>query len=146
MAFVVENIRLRELAIIAEQNRAFFDHFLIFLDNEGYGSLHLFVTEKDEAKGRTVLLRYFNRALPPGVHLFDGVARQYKPDRAKWLFLGWIFRDAPSQRLGPMVTSMEGRDYNRTPSDDLKYSPYARSEGISTARAVGLECNLRGLH
>ena len=97
MAFVVENIRLRELAIIAEQNRA----------------------------GR------------PSVR---------KPDRAKWLFLGWIFRDAPSQRLGPMVTSMEGRDYNRTPSDDLKYSPYARSEGISTARAVGLECNLRGLH
>ena len=87
MAFVVENIRLRELAIIAEQNRAFFDHFLIFLDNEGYGSLHLFVPEKDEAKGRTVLLRYFNRALPRvtwSVHL---------------LLLFWLY-DGPSGHPG----------------------------------------------
>src|SRR5262249_36956871 len=32
----------------------------------------------------------------------------YKPETAKWLLLGWIFRDAPIQRLRPMVASMPG--------------------------------------
>lgn len=34
----------------------------------------------------------------------------YAPEIAKWLLLGWVFRDAPEQRLRPMVSSMPGRN------------------------------------
>jgi hypothetical protein len=108
MSFVVENIRLGELALIAEQNWPFFDDFLGFLKSEGYQSLHAFVTDPKADNGAKTIMQYLLRPLPSGIHLLDGVAREYKPDRAKWLFLGWLFRDAPTQRLAPMVSSMEG--------------------------------------
>ncbi len=108
MAFAIENLRLKELAIIAEHNRPMFDDFILYLRGEGYQSLHAFIVERSKLKGGTVLLRYLTRPLPAPIALYDGVARPYKPDRAKWLLLGWILRDAPVQRLRPMVASMPG--------------------------------------
>ena len=35
----------------------------------------------------------------------------YAQDAAKWNLVGWIFRDAPTQRLRPMVASMPGADF-----------------------------------
>ena len=52
------------------------------------------------------------RDLPEGISLHDGVAKPYKQSKAKWLFLGWLFRDAPEQRLGPMVSEQTGKDRN----------------------------------
>lgn len=108
MAFVVENLRLKELAIIAEQNRPIFDDLIRFLISERYSGLHNFLMESDESKGKAVILKYLLRSLPEGVALYDGVARPYKGEKAKWLLLGWVFRDAPEQRLRPMVASMPG--------------------------------------
>lgn len=108
MSFVVENLRLKELAIVAEQNRPAFDDFLSFLGEMGYSSLHAFVTDDDETRAGKAILQYLIRPMPEGVALYDGIARAYQPDKGKWLLLGWIFRDAPEQRLRPMVASMEG--------------------------------------
>ncbi|WP_208455959.1 hypothetical protein [Burkholderia vietnamiensis] len=105
---MVENLRLRELAVVAEQNRAAFEDFVSFLATDGFESLHAFVTEPDEARARASILSYLRRPFPDGVALYDGIARPYKSANAKWLLLGWIFRDAPVQRLRPMLASIEG--------------------------------------
>lgn len=108
MAFAVENIRLKELAVIAELNKPMFDHFVAFLASQGFKTLHQFVTSKEEAKAADVLLKYLMTPLPKGVVLYDGIARPYGQERGKWLLIGWILRDAPEQRLKPMVSSMPG--------------------------------------
>lgn len=106
MEFVAENIRLKELAIVAEQNKAIFDDLVSFLAGQGYASLHAFVVEPDPARGKATILQYLSRPLPEGIALFDGIARPYTPERARWVLLGWVFRDAPTQRLQPMLRSM----------------------------------------
>jgi hypothetical protein len=40
--------------------------------------------------------------------LLDGLARPYQDATAKWYFLAWILRDAPAQRLQPILSSVEG--------------------------------------
>ena len=110
MAFVIENLRLKELALVAEQNHSAFQDFVAFLKTEGFDSLHAFVMTKDEVAATETILRYLLRPFPQGIALYDGIARPYEPDKAKWLLLGWIFRDAPEQRLRPMISSMPGNN------------------------------------
>jgi hypothetical protein len=40
MGFLLENIRLRELVAIVNENREFYDDFVVFLIEEGYGGIH----------------------------------------------------------------------------------------------------------
>lgn len=108
MAFAIENLRLKELAIVAEQNKAAFDDLCFYLVEQGYQSLHDFVTSKDAARCETVIAAYLRRPLPEAIAIYDGIARPYAPDKGKWLLLGWVLRDAPEQRLRPMVSSMGG--------------------------------------
>src|SRR5262249_48152492 len=89
MAFAIENLPLKELTIIAEQNRQIFEDFVSFVKSQNYESLHAFVTDQDEKRGKAVIVRYFSRPLPVGVALYDGVARRHKLDDARWLLLGW---------------------------------------------------------
>ena len=42
MTFVFENIRLKELFSINEQNKPFFEHFERFVIGEGFSSIHDF--------------------------------------------------------------------------------------------------------
>ena len=108
MSFIVENLRLKELAIVAEQNRPAFDDLCSFLSTAGYESLHAFVTSSDGDRAEQVINTYLRRPLPEGIQVYDGIARPYAQDKAKWLLLGWVLRDAPEQRLRPMVSSMDG--------------------------------------
>ena len=106
MVFSYENIRLRELAAIADMNMAFFNDFVDFLISKGYDSVFAFVLDTDDTAAFRTILEYLNREIPEGVALYNGVGRPYSQNRAKWLLLGWLFRDAPEQRLRPMVSSM----------------------------------------
>ena len=36
--------------------------------------------------------------------VFDGIGRPYRPRKALYYFLGWMVRDAPQQRLQPLLT------------------------------------------
>lgn len=99
MNSIPENIRLKELAIIADLNKPFFEDFTDFLQMEGYADLYVFVTDQDALKPKKTLKKYLERKISDNVKLYDGIARPYPEDKAKWLLLGWIFRDAPEQRL-----------------------------------------------
>ena len=106
MKFVFENIRLRELKAIVDQNKPVYDEFLVFLSEFGYAHLIDFVNESDDKKAVEVFEKYFEST--GDTKLYDGVFRPYSQAKARWYFLSWIFRDAPAQRLGPMVPSVEG--------------------------------------
>lgn len=106
MTFVLENLRLRDLVAIVRQNQAFHEEFVRFLGTQGYPDVHTFVREKNDAKAVRVLETYLTSQST--AKLFDGLGRPYSDTIAKWYFLAWILRDAPAQRLGPLLRSMDG--------------------------------------
>lgn len=113
MTKIPENIRLKELVIIANSNKPFFDDFISFLNSEDYINLYHFVREEETSKAKMVLQKYLVRKIPDNLKLYDGIARPYPEHKAKWLILGWIFRDAPEQRLKPFLTRIEGTAIER---------------------------------
>ncbi|AFZ13506.1 hypothetical protein Cri9333_2648 [Crinalium epipsammum PCC 9333] len=113
MSSIPENIRLKELAIIANLNQSFFDDFTGFLQTEGYAELYEFVVEQDISKAKNTIRKYLERQVPNNIKLYDGIARPYKEDKAKWLLLGWIFRDAPEQRLKGYLANFSGKPNER---------------------------------
>jgi hypothetical protein len=100
---VIENLRLVDLVAIAETNRPFFEEFKSFLGANGYESIYAFMSAHD---AKDVLDLYL--ATPSEQQLFDGVGRPYAHGKAKWYFLAWLFRDAPAQRLGPLLRQVSG--------------------------------------
>lgn len=104
--FVVNNLRLQELTVIVEQNKPFYEAFLQFLQGFGYPDLASFIYETDFDKGHQVLETYLSN--PAGATLYDGIGRPYKNGKAKWYFLAWILRDAPAQRLEPLLKTIPG--------------------------------------
>lgn len=106
MTFVLENLRLRDLVAIVRQNQAFHKEFVRFLATQGYPDVHAFVREANDAKAVRVLETYLTSQST--AKLFDGLGRPYSDTIAKWYFLAWILRDAPAQRLGPLLRSMDG--------------------------------------
>lgn len=112
MSFIIENIRLKELAVIAQTNKGFFEYFVEFIKSRDYTSLHEFVRDSNSEKATAAIAAYLSEPLPADCRLYDGIARPYAPDKAKWLLLGWVFRDAPQQRLMPMLGSVPGNTLN----------------------------------
>ena len=100
---MIENLRLVDLVAIAETNRPFFEEFEAFLAANGYPSVYAFIVAEDAGN---VLSLYL--ASPAEKQLFDGVGRPYTAGKAKWYFLAWLFRDAPAQRLGPLLRQVAG--------------------------------------
>lgn len=109
---IPENIRLKDLAIITNSNKPFFDDFISFLKTQNYSSLYEFVIEQDSLKAKTVLRKYLERKIPDHINLYDGVGRPCSSTKAKWLMLGWIFRDAPQQRLQSFIKIVQGKSPN----------------------------------
>ena len=89
MSYAYENVRLNELAAIADTNKGFYDDFISFIKSKGYGSVFKFIFEEDDTKVTRVILGYLKRELPKGIELYDSIARPYKANKVKWLFLGW---------------------------------------------------------
>ncbi len=111
MSNIPENIRLKELAIVANLNKPFFDDFISFLKTEEYLGLYEFVVEQDAVKAKRTIRKYLDRKIPNNLKLYDGVARPYPEGKAKWLLLGWIFRDAPEQRLKGFLANLSGEPH-----------------------------------
>lgn len=103
---VIENLRLKELILVVNKNKPFFDEFIGFLKEEGYQDIHAFVSETDETKVASVISSYFDT--PFENTLFDGIARPYNESKSKWFFITWVLRDAPQQRLQPIISSLKG--------------------------------------
>jgi len=110
MDLVIDNLRLAELVAIVRQNELFFDAFVHFLANQGYPDVYAFVKEPDDRKALVVIENYLKHA--EKAQLYDGIGRPYASDLAKWYFLAWTMRDAPAQRLGPLLRNVDGNSIN----------------------------------
>jgi hypothetical protein len=106
MDFVLHNLRLQELVAIVQENRGFYEDFVAFLKQEGYSSVHNFVEEQSDKKATDTIGKYLNRHSQ--VKLYDGLLRPYPESKAKWFFLAWLFRDAATQRLQPLLKTVPG--------------------------------------
>lgn len=51
-------------------------------------------------------------ARPNEAKLYDGLLRPYSNAKAKWFFLAWLFRDAATQRLEPLLRTVPGDTAN----------------------------------
>lgn len=114
MPLAFENIRLKELAIVADMNIKYFREFLRFIASKDYEDLYDFIKDQDEERNEKIIYYYLENFKHRST-LYDGIARPYKGSYSKWLFLSWLFRDAPVQRLTPMlksVTSTLGKSPN----------------------------------
>jgi len=76
----------------------------VYLKQHGYKDVHAFINEPSDVKATRAIQDYLARQT--GIQLLDGLARPYKDATAKWYFLAWILRDAPAQRLQPLLTSV----------------------------------------
>ena len=106
MDFVLHNLRLRELVAIVQENRRFYEDFVGFLGQEGYASVLEFIQEPSDERATQTINRYLDR--PNDVKLYDGLLRPYSNSRAKWYFIAWLLRDAATQRLQPLLSSVPG--------------------------------------
>jgi len=106
MDFVIENIRLRELVTVVGENRAYLEDFLACLKEHGFADLPSFVNTNDELRALEAISAYLVRK--SDAKLLDGVGKPYGNAKARWFFLSWVFRDAPAQRLGPLVKHVKG--------------------------------------
>lgn len=106
MDFVLHNLRLRELVAIVQENRRFYDDFVGFLEQEGYASILEFIQEPSDARASQTISCYLSRQ--SDAILYDGMLRPYSNSRAKWYFLAWLLRDAATQRLQPLLSSVPG--------------------------------------
>lgn len=104
--FVVDNLRLKELSAIVDQNKPFYDAFVSFLQSFGYADVAAFIHDKNPDAARSAIESYLTN--PAGATLYDGLGRPYTNGKAKWYFLAWILRDAPAQRLEPLLRSITG--------------------------------------
>jgi len=106
MDFVLHNLRLKELVVIVQENKRFYEDFVTFLEDEGYNSILDFVQESSDERAVETIVRYLGR--PSEVKLYDGLLRPYSNSKAKWYFLAWLLRDAATQRLQPLLKSVPG--------------------------------------
>lgn len=107
MDYVLHNLRLRELVQIVNENKRFYEDFVEFLTEEGYSSVLNFIQESSDEKSRRTISRYLTRE--SNVKLYDGILRPYTNSKAKWYFLAWLLRDAATQRLQPLLSSVPGK-------------------------------------
>lgn len=108
---VVENLRLKELILVVNKNKPFFDEFVEFLKRHKYENVLAFVSESNERKMNEVLNDYFSNEFRNC--LYDGIARPYDQSKSKWFFITWLLRDAPQQRLQPIVSSIKEGSTNQ---------------------------------
>jgi len=106
MDFVLYNLRLKELVAIVQENKQFFDDFILFLNEDGYGSILDFIQEPSDEKATSTIAKFLNRK--SDVKLYDGLLRPYTNSKAKWYFLAWLLRDAATQRLQPLLSNVPG--------------------------------------
>ncbi len=95
MTKIPENIRLKELVIIANSNKPFFDDFISFLNSEDYINLYHFVREQETSKAKMALQKYLVRKIPDNQDLRNWHISSVRQISKICLFAGFMQSDAP---------------------------------------------------
>ncbi len=108
----ISHYRLVELSKLADQAKPFYDWIeRIAKQVTGYNkglSEILFLSSKTQIK-KIISACYINEQEEKPI-LFDGIGRVYEHTKACFYFFAWMIRDAPQQRLSPMISRMQKLD------------------------------------
>lgn len=107
MGFVLPNLRLAELVAMVNMNKAFYEDFITYLHSQGYTAPKDFVNEPSDERAVQAIIGFLQRT--SDVELLNGVGRPFANSQARWYFLAWVMRDAPAQRLAPLLAQVPGK-------------------------------------
>lgn len=142
LEFVISNLRLAELVAIVNANKDFYQDFVLFLKDLGYKRPYDFIVEPSDERALDVIERFLRRTST--AQLLDGIGRPYPNATARWYFLAWLLRDAPAQRLRPLLDQATGS----TPESRVAYllNQIRKFVGppVSKPRKLDMARNLRG--
>ncbi|MHC4474234.1 MAG: hypothetical protein ACYTEL_01230 [Planctomycetota bacterium] len=104
----ITHYRLVELSKLADQAKPFYDWVEKEAKKEtgSHKSLNEILLHADKAVLKKIILRCYNETKEDTPLLFDGIGRVYSHLKACFYFFAWIIRDAPQQRLVPLVSRM----------------------------------------
>jgi len=104
----ITHYRLIELSNLADQAKPFYDWVeKIAKQVTGYNkslSEILFLSNKSQLK--KIISACYLTIQEEKPLLFDGIGRVYEHPKARFYFFSWIIRDAPQQRLAPLISRM----------------------------------------
>ncbi len=102
----LSHLRLVDLASLADRAKPFYDWVeqQFQLHTKQQNSLHVLLsTLNSEAIRENIQFCYKPSSLVDLPRLFDGVGRTYPHSKACYYFFSWLIRDAPQQRLSPLI-------------------------------------------
>jgi hypothetical protein len=102
----ISHLRLVDLTQLADQAKPFYDWVeRIFQQATGKDvSLNELLLIGTPEEIRVAITACYQVAKSPDIpFLFDGVGRTYLHQRACYYFFSWLIRDAPQQRLAPLI-------------------------------------------
>lgn len=105
----IAHYRLIELTKLADQAKPFYDWIekhakMVTGSHKSLNDIILTSSKADLSKIIKACYLDPNEEKP---FLFDGIGRVYNHSKACFYFFAWIIRDAPQQRLSPLITRMQ---------------------------------------
>jgi hypothetical protein len=103
----ITHTRLVDLARLADRARPFYDWVEMTFQSSMTSSAtldHLLMTATSTQINNAIQSCYQANTIPP--LLFDGIGRTYPHRKACQYFFAWVIRDAPQQRLGPLINKI----------------------------------------
>ena len=108
----IAHYRLIELAKLADQAKPFYDwiekHAKMVTGS--HKSLNEIILEATKKQLKEIIKCCYLDKQEEKPFLFDGIGRVYSHPKACFYFFAWIIRDAPQQRLSPLISRMQKAD------------------------------------
>lgn len=108
----IAHYRLVELTKLADQAKPFYDwierHSKMVTGS--HKSLNDIILECSKSDLNNIIKACYLDSNEEKPFLFDGIGRVYSHPKACFYFFAWIIRDAPQQRLSPLISRMQKAD------------------------------------
>lgn len=108
----ITHYRLVELCSLADQAKPFYDWVekVAKRTTGSNKSLNEIIMNSTKDTLNTIIHSCYNEIEEKRPLLFDGIGRVYKHPKACFYFFSWMIRDAPQQRLLPLISRMKRLD------------------------------------
>ena len=111
----IAHLRLLELAKLADQAFPFYCWVerVAKRVTDSSQNLHGILMSASIETIKEIMRECYNDTSTNKPLLFDGIGRVYNHNKACFFFFAWIIRDAPQQKLAPLIAKMKKNDHVR---------------------------------
>lgn len=145
----IAHYRLVELTRLSDLAKPFYDWIERKFKQEAgtFSTLNDIIMTSNRNDLRKMIRRCYEDSEPSKPFLFDGIGRTYPHRKACFYFFAWIIRDAPQQRLNPLITRMTSernlsrleKEYDTLSELIFEYRTVVKSFDWLTVREVILD-------